>query len=818
MHPITPSDLCWIWSDDDPDAGAQVAQLRLEFTASGTASWTGFADTFYTLFCNGAVVGAGPVTGIHTMPRLTSWDLTPWLREGKNVLAIEVWFEARTPGPTDCDCWQAGVLGWLESAGEVIPTGPRWRARRSGHFTLAREEQRGFAAKRVVIADLRGEPDGWKEADFDDAAWPPATVVARHPAPERGTLRMSLTPPFTQQPRVPQSLIDAGIARAGSAAALAVVEMADDVARRMIAQEQQSLIRPLSHMSVLTTAEREGLAFGLPSAEKMAALGWPDLTEAFRCPLSIPAVDGDFYLTLDMGLQTSGRLRLEVETTQETAIDAGYADHLQRGRVNPTLQAHAFADRFLLGPGRHSVQLPHDRGFRYLQLSFSQPVLLHDVHVDEHVYPHDDICRFRSSDETLNRIWEMARATLHQCSLHVHVDNARRERQGWSGPDLYAQVHGFFHAFADLRLTRKMLEDYLDFYDVHGFIPDWYPAVAPAVRWLPAHDLWFPLTCRDYLLYADDRELAPRLLAACTTVLEYYGGVKVDGLLAREHEGACRWQEWNMNAAQQCSTWENLLTAAGWRAIADMRQALHLPGAAAAQREAEALVVAINAHLWHPRHQALAQGTLDDGSLLDFCGQVDNAFALRHDLLLPERRAAAYRFCAGASGTWPTSRSGWQGCGQGERARYDSRKPVVSGTPFSSSLCSQVIAREASCDEAMQYIRYNFGAMLDEGEGTLWEMWPIYQDEEVGATCFSQGYGSHITATLISEILGLTFAAPGGTHLRWQPRRCRLPWAEGQVETRLGAAWVRWDEDGLHYTLPAGVRMTIDDGGESVEV
>ncbi len=208
-------------------------------------------------------------------------------------------------------------------------------------------------------------------------------------------------------------------------------------------------------MSVLSTAEREGLAMGLPSAAMMTALGWPDLTQAFRGPLLIPAVDGDFYLTLDMGLQTSGRLRLELETERETAIDAGYADHLQRGRVNPTLQVHAFADRFLLDAGRHTVQLPHDRGFRYLQLSFSQPVLLHGVHVDEHVYPHDDLCRFRSSDETLNCIWEMARATLHQCSLHVHVDNARRERQGWSGPDLYAQLHGFFHAFADLRLDAE---------------------------------------------------------------------------------------------------------------------------------------------------------------------------------------------------------------------------------------------------------------------------------------------------------------------------------------------------------------------------
>ncbi len=69
MQPISPFDLCWIWSDADPDAGGQVAQLRLEFTASGTVTWTGFADTLYTLYCGRRVVlGAGPVTGIHHRP------------------------------------------------------------------------------------------------------------------------------------------------------------------------------------------------------------------------------------------------------------------------------------------------------------------------------------------------------------------------------------------------------------------------------------------------------------------------------------------------------------------------------------------------------------------------------------------------------------------------------------------------------------------------------------------------------------------------------------------------------------------------------
>jgi len=812
MQQHTPSSLAWIWSDHDPQAAGQVAQLRLTFTSDGPIYWIGFADTFYTLYCNGTVVGVGPVTGIHTMPRLTSWELTPYLRAGENVLALEVWFDGDLRSISDVDTWQAGAIGWLERPEGVIATGPAWKARASLGYTKAHPDQRGFGAKRIVIADLRGEPDGWPLPGFDDSAWPAATVTAMHPAEGRPALRESLTPPLTLCHRAPQALIDAGIATGDLP-----VTTADDVARRMAAQTHATRIRPVSVMSVLSTNEREAMLLGLPSAALMADLGWPDLTETFRLPLDIPAMEGDFYLTLDMGLQTSGNLWLEVEAAEGLAIDVGYADHLYRGRVDPTLQSHCFADRLIVDAGRHAVHLPTDRGFRYLQLTFSGAARLLDVHVDEHVYPHDEIVRFRCSDTGLNAIWEMARATAHQCSLHSHVDNARRERQGWSGPDLYAQIHGFFHLFGDLSLTRKMLEDYLEFFAAHGFIPDWYPAVAPAVRWLPAHDLWFPLTCQDYLRYSDDRALAPRLLAACETVLAYYGQKKIDGLLTKIEGSPCRWQEWNMNAAQQISTWENLLAVAGWRAIGEMRDYLAVPGSEAARSEADALAAAINAHLWHPRHQALAQGTAEDGNLLDFCGQLDNAFALLHDILPAERRVLTYRFCAGASGTWPISRSNWQGMGQGERARFDPRKPVVAGTPFASSLCAQTMAHCGQAEEALQYIRYNFGAMLDEGEGALWEMWPIY-NEEVAATCFSQGYGAHIAATLIATIAGLTFTAPGGTVLRWRPNASSLPWVEARMETHHGPVTVRRDDAGLHYTLSAGVRMVIEEEEHLVEV
>ena len=111
----------WIWTADDPDVGGQLARFRLSFAGPGPACWFGFADTAYTLFCNGHELGIGPATGIHTRPRLTAWDLTPHLSQGTNVLALEVWCDGRKEGVPDTDVWQAGVLGWLQFLARYRP-------------------------------------------------------------------------------------------------------------------------------------------------------------------------------------------------------------------------------------------------------------------------------------------------------------------------------------------------------------------------------------------------------------------------------------------------------------------------------------------------------------------------------------------------------------------------------------------------------------------------------------------------------------------------------------------------------------------------
>ena len=793
----------WIWSSVDPDAAGQMAQLRLRFTAEGLVYWYGFADTFYYISCNGIPLGTGPILAIHDAPYLSCWDLSASLQPGENELIIEVWFDGRNPFASDVDPWQAGVIGWLITPQTIIPTGPAWQARGIGAFTMASAEKRSFAAKRIMIADFRAFPGRWETAQ----------LVAEHPDPDRPLLRPAADfPNQSQNILYPASLIDAGFCHGDKQ-----VTSADEVAELMWEQKHESLLRSSWQYSVLSADASSGTAIALAEVSRMKKLGWQDQSKGFHAPLVLPANVEGCYLTWDMGLQTNGLLRLEVECEGEAIIDLGYADHLHQGRVHPGLQGHSYADRLLIGAGRQLIYLPVDRAYRYVQISCRNVSIVHNIWLEEHLYPHDDIRRYSCSDETINQIWDMACATLHQCSLTSHVDNARRERQGWGGPDFYAMLHGFYHAFGDPRLSRKEMQDNIDIFEKHGFIPNWCPAKQPAIRWISAHDLWFPLICRDFFLLSGDSLLLEKMVEISETVLRYYSQNCINGLIGRAHANACRWVEWNMNSAQEISTWENLLAAAGWAALADMQVHLGL-SPSVANEQAESLKTAINAYLWHPQHQALAQGTREGGLLVDFCAQLDNTFALLHDLFPQERITAARNFCAGKSGTWPTARGSWQGYGQGERVCFDPRKPVVAGTPFASSVCAQAIHRFQSPFEAVQYLRYNFGSMIDEGEGTCWEMWPVHQREDVAATCFSQGYGAHVTATIINCLLGVSFIEPGGKLLRWQPRPCGLAWQKGRVETIYGPAFFQINGNKLSYQVPEAVKVVLDIAGSDYQL
>ena len=129
------------------------------------------ADDYYKLYINGKLVGVGPAQAYATRYMVNTYDLTGFIREGKNVLAAHVFYMG-----TLTRAWQSGDERqglWLEltdEAGEI-----RAETNRACRvlYPTAWKHQGTLGYKTQFIEDVYGSeiPDGWKTVDFDDAAW-----------------------------------------------------------------------------------------------------------------------------------------------------------------------------------------------------------------------------------------------------------------------------------------------------------------------------------------------------------------------------------------------------------------------------------------------------------------------------------------------------------------------------------------------------------------------------------------------------------------------------------------------------------------------
>jgi alpha-L-rhamnosidase len=149
------------------------------------------ADSRYLFWCNGTFIGRGPAKGDINHHFYDSFDLTPHLRRGRNVLAalvLDMSRVAHRPALLGPPCSVMTYTGGfvLEGAlttrtGKVVEdlrTDAQWRvavdkAHRFQNENTTFEGYLGYFEHRVSALI----PPDWASVKFDDARWPEAHVL-----------------------------------------------------------------------------------------------------------------------------------------------------------------------------------------------------------------------------------------------------------------------------------------------------------------------------------------------------------------------------------------------------------------------------------------------------------------------------------------------------------------------------------------------------------------------------------------------------------------------------------------------------------------
>jgi len=495
----------WIWPDSAHwDLHNCYAQFRKSFdlkTLPRRAPLYITADQSYHLYVNGQFICRGPARGYQSHWPYDEVDVRPYLRKGKNVLAVR----AHNPGFSNFQYLTQGYAGLLVGAqwGKVkIVTDASWLQRRETGIskdTVPTSVQLFCQEHR----DAWLEPDDWMEPDFDETRWvkPAAPGFVDPSGQDWNSMPWS-------------SLEERGIPLLAEKEVLPHALLGSNAGKCVKGYRTTRDVTLLRHAEGLTHAPLSaGDANGFS-------------------PLNVPATGSNRFRSylIDFGRTVVGNLSLEVEggsggeIVDTLHVEAIHAANLEAHLVVPSHSRMAFGNRLICREGRTRHTFFHPFGFRYLVLTVRDSAQPLEIALKLHWtgYPLERKGSFHSSDADLNGIWETCAWTQQCCALDAYVDTPWREQAQWWG-DARVQAMNTFFLSGDARLLRRGIGSIGAQTTQNGLTYGHAPTMAHNCI-LPDFTLIWVLTMWDYYWQTGSLEAFEAHEEGIARALDYFAG------------------------------------------------------------------------------------------------------------------------------------------------------------------------------------------------------------------------------------------------------------------------------------------------------
>ncbi|MGW0021738.1 alpha-L-rhamnosidase-related protein [Rhodococcus sp. NPDC003382] len=750
------------------------------------------ADSRYRLWINGVEIGTGPSR--HGPRSLTAdrYPVATTLRPGRNVVAVlgrfyghaVPWWEPAAPSFTTGG---GGLLAELDCDGEVVlATGDGWRAYPADAWTPSRPLSM-LTSQIPEVFDARLLDPAWTSVDFDDTAWPTATVLYEHAVV--GPVGRARPPigPYGQIGKRPIPLLTGHI-------------------RTPASREQFAL--PDDDPSDVYTRLGTDVAAAVPGTAGAA---------------SAPRGSGQRRLVVyDFAAIVAGTVYLELSGKEGDTVTGALVE-----AVSPVAFRSAAAFEVTMRNGDLSFEPDNPVGGRYLVLSVNSPTLeIHRVEVRERRRPRVPTGGFRCSDTLLNRIFDVSVRTVDLTSRDAYLDCPTREQRAWTGDAVVHQsvdlvVNGDWSlARWNPRLLAQPRQDgMLPIVAVGDFanpvvppIPDW------ALHWIRSvHNLY---------RYIGDRALVAELLPVAERVLRWFLPYRrADGLL---HE-VPGWVliDWSPVQVTGCSAALNALWARALRDFGEMSEWLGDAGKGTWAQSLHGDVRVGFEAFWDPVRRAY-RDTLPDGDRPRAVSEHTAAAAVTAGLVPAERNDAVLALLLDRDAMFtrtPLSDHGVDKAGPENGAPisvrpepdWDTETLVVGAQPFFRYVVHEAIVQLGAAHRLPVLCR-DWRELLATGPTALRECW------EGGS--FAHGWSATPARDLVTFTLGISPAAPGYGRVQIAPRLGDLDWAEGSAPTPAGVVTVRATSELVELTSPVPVDyigedgrvLSLDPGNHEIEV
>jgi len=782
----------WAASPRLADEANRYVMFRRSFDlAAGPHSATvhATADGRYQLFVNGTRIGRGPARSASAQGMLDAHDLAPWLKPGRNVIAVLAHAYGRHTAWYELPGWDAarafGCGGFFlqgdiaTAAGSVrLDTGGQWRCLTAQAW--AREVPSNSLGYSEIF-DAGVAPAGWQDIDHDDSAWEPAEALRLPGRNYTGDIT-----PFHHL-----VLRDIPAQRVGPVVrgrAIACHETAPsaestDIAQRMNAEAPL----PLARCSAVDA--------GAGTMQRIVTVGEHGVTVVY-----------------DFGEIVVGHIGFEVDGPAGACVDYYPGEQLlPDGRVLiydgiPGYEA-SIAHRYVLRAGVQAFERFEWNGLRYLQVTYrhcAEPLQVRAVTVNQTNYPVEERGQFECSDALLNRIWAAGARTLRLCMHDAYVDCPSREQRQWMDACLEARIN--YAAFGDTRLVARLIRQVAATQRPEGLtmmVAAGDFALACFTN-IPDFCLYWIQAIGDYRVHADDPALVDEVYPNVARALQWFERYLNDDDLLTELP-LWVFVEWAETDKKGQVTALNALYVAALRAAARIADGVgHARAAAHYLALAQRVAAAVNRLLWDEARGVYADARRG-GVLSRRISQQSNSAVIAWGIAPRERWARIFDTILDERRLVLTNGLGREG----QVTPFDEAHDVVMAQPFYCHILHQAMRLDGRHEAIVAHIRRRWGELLAGGESTFPETWQV---EPITSKCHA--WSATPTWDLSADVLGVAPLADSCRRLRVAPQPCGLQWARGRYPTPHGevvVAWRRQDEGGysLDLTLPAGCEAEV---------
>lgn len=509
---------------------------------------------------------------------------------------------------------------------------------------------------------------------------------------------------------------------------------------------------------------------------------------------TINVTPGSFQI-LDLGFNCSGFIGISLNALKGGRVYLTFDEVLTNGDVDFKRLDCINAITFDLTPGHYDLESFEPYTARYLKIiAIDADIKISKLYVRELANSETNQASFSSSNTQLNRIYKAGVETFKQNATDVFMDCPSRERAGWLC-DSYFSARVAKDLNGHTRIEKNFFENFTlpDSFPhlPSGMLPMCYPADHNDGVFIPNWSLWFILQLQEYFVRSRDTALLHQLKPRVVDLLHYFESFKnEDGLLENLDSWVfIEWSEAN-NFVQDVNYPTNMLYAAALAAAGKLYQQdgwIY---------EAEDIRKVIRKQAFNGQFfvdNAIRSKKSRRIEITTNTSEVCQYFAFYFDVATPYVYPTLWHNLVYNFGP--------------QRSQHNLFPEVTTANAFVGNylrleLLSRYKFHSKLFAECLQYFDY-----MAEQTGTLWE------NISATASC-NHGFASHAVHLIYRDILGLKHVDPIHKKIYIQFNDLPLVTCSGQVPFEDGLIKIQWQKKGSSAThtiqIPPGYQLDIE--------